>query len=226
MAGTSQQGTSDGGNSTPPATTTPTPPAATPSVDVTKLEGDDLNKVLENPNLWKNPRLASLLESDKKLKALEKQQEEAENKSLAEQKKWEELAAKREAENQTLKEKIQNGQIDTQLSTKLYGQNVVDLDGALKLIDRSKISIDDSGAVSGIDEAIEALKTEKAYLFTTNGAPRVGNPSNPQAPATPGTGRYKFKESQITPEFYKANEKEILEAYRAGLIEPDGPPQQ
>lgn len=42
---------------------------------------------------------------------------------------------------------------------------LVDPAVALSLLDRSKIKIEDDGKVSGVKEALDALKTEKAYLF-------------------------------------------------------------
>lgn len=208
-------------DSTKGATTT-TAPAAT-EVDLTKLSGDQLNKVLENPELWKTPRMQELLADSKKAKDLEKSKAEADEKSLTEQKKFEELANKRGEENSSLKSQIQAMKIDQALSSKLIPLGVVDLDGALKLVDRSKLKVDDAGAIEGLDTAIEALKTDKAYLFnssgTTNQPRTVGTPTN-QGDTT--TGVMRFKRSQLQdPAFYKANREEILKANAAGLIEND-----
>lgn len=211
--------------STPDAGGSPAPTKTAPEVDLTKLEGDQLNKVLENPNLFKLPRIAQALEAEKQLKKVEADQQKAKEQSLAEQKKWEELANEREQKNATLQKQIQDNQINSALSTKLYGEKVVDLDGALKLVDKSKISVDENGSITGVDEAISSLKTDRAYLFTTSGSPRVGNPSNPNQPPASGDGRYLFKESQITPQFYNENKDKLMEAAKNGQIEPDGPPQ-
>lgn len=215
------------GSGTPPSGTPP-PPSGTPDTfDPTKLTPDQLNKVLENQELWKNPRLAGLLESDKTLKQLQKDQAAAADKTLEEQKKFEELAQKRADDLAKATERIQKMTVDQALTNLLVKENVVDLDGALKLVDRSKIQVDDNGQVTGIDEALGSLKTDKAYLFNANGTPpaqpSVGNPSNPGAPNA-NSGQFKFKESQLTAEFYQAHKAEIDEAGRLGLIEADGPP--
>lgn len=200
-------------------------PAATTTVDVSQLSGDDLAKVLENKELWKQPRLANLLNDSKELKKMQDAQSEAENKALEEQKKFEELAKKHADENTALKQQIQDNAITQALTGVLVGSGVVDLDAALKLVNRGEIKIDDSGQATGVQEAIDALKTDKAYLFNNSGGTTVGAASNQTGTGT-GTqpGGYKFKESQLTPAFYKEHEAEILEAYKNGQIEQDGPP--
>lgn len=217
----------------PGATTVPpvSPPAAVPPVDnfdPTKLTTDQLNKVLENQDLWKNPRLAALLDADKQLKQLQKDKDAQTETQLTEQKKFEELAQKRADENKTLIGRLQTMTIDQALTNKLVKESVVDLDGALKLVDRSKISVDDNGQVAGIDEALTSLKTDKSYLFTagTNPAnPTVGNPTNTNS-TVPNSGQFTFKESQITTEFYQANKDAVDKAMAMGMIEQDGPPRQ
>jgi len=213
------------GDSTTPPATTPAP-STTPSqpVDLTKLSADDLKKVLENPEFFKLPRVAEAIEAEKELKKLREQQDKDANDLLVKEKKFEELSQKQSQEIETLKAKLQEQAKDSALTTSLAKESVVDLDGALKLVDKSKITINDDGTVEGVTEAVEALKAEKTYLFQPGTTPSVGAPSNP-ANTSPGTpGRYKFKESQLTAEFYQANKAEVDEAGRLGLIEPDGSP--
>jgi len=210
------------GDPTPPANPGTTPPANPPAFDASKLTREQVNQVLENPELWSNPRIAALVESDKNLKKLQEDKQKAEDEKLKADKKWEELSTKKEEENQQLRDQIKNSNINQALTSVLVKENVVDLDGALKLIDRSKVSVDDNGTVSGVQDAIDALKAEKTYLFNGSSQPTVGNPSNP----TPGSpsGPMKFKRSQLTQEFINANKDEVYKAMNAGLIEDDGPP--
>lgn len=222
-------GSGDGGtgSSTTTAATTTTA-STTDNFDPTKLTQDQLNKVLENQELWKNPRLAGLLDSDKKLKQLEKDRDTQNETQLTEQKKFEELASKRATDLATANQKIQTMQIDQALTNKLVKENVVDLDGALKLVDRSKLAVDDNGQITGVDEALSSLKTDRAYLFTGTGGTTtttVGTASNSNGTAG-SSGQFKFKESQLTPQFYQQHKAEIDEAGRLGLIEADGPPHQ
>lgn len=219
-----------GATTTPPAT--PAAPATGSEVDLTTLSGDQLAKVLENPALFELPRIKQLREQAAEAKTLKEAQDKAAEDKLKEDKKFQELSEKQGETITELKSQLKTRDINQALTTKLVKENVVDIDGALKLIDRSNLDVDDNGQVKGVDEAIKSLKTDKAYLFTsgsgnqTGSQPSVGTPSNPAAPATPGTGQYKFKESQLTPEFYKANKEAVDEAGRLGLIEPDGPPRQ
>lgn len=212
----------------PPAASSAAPAAAASDFDPTKLTTDQLNKVLENPELWNLPRIKELREAKAALTASETAASKAADDKLAADKKFEELAQKRADENKTLNEKLQTMAINQALTNQLVKDNVVDLDGALKLIDRANLSVDDNGNVVGADDALASLKKDRSYLFTEAGSPApakptVGSPSNPAAPAA-GSGNFKFKESQLTPEFYKEHKTEIDEAGRLGLIEPDGPP--
>lgn len=201
--------------------------ASQPEVDVTKLTSDQLEKVLEHPEFFNISRVKKMRERAAEADKLEAAQTKAENDKLTANKEFEKLAKKTADENTALKQKLQDASINQALTTKLAGEKVIDVDGALKLIDKSKIAIDDNGSVSGIDEALTSLKTDRSYLFTeassANNKPVVGNPSNPN-PTPVNSSGFKFKESQLTPEFYKANKSEIDAAGVQGLIEADGPP--
>jgi hypothetical protein len=213
------------------ATTTDTKPAQSNTtgsdIDLSTLSGDQLAKVLENKELWNLPRIKELRDGAAEAKKLKDAQAAAEEESLKNQKKFEELATKRGDEVTTLKKQLETRDINQALTLALVKENAVDVDGALKLADRSKLSIDENGVVSGVEEALTALKTEKAYLFTTGDTKptSVGSATNPNNGGGP-SGPAKFKSSQITPEFFKANEAEINTAYSLGLIEDDGPPPQ
>jgi hypothetical protein len=115
-------------------------------------------------------------------------------------------------------------QVNQQLTNKLAPLGVVDLEAALALVDRSQIKVEENGTVTGIDAAIEALKTGKTYLFggENGGAkPPVGSPTNP-GNGGQQSGPMKFKRSQLRDaNFYKANRDEILKAQAAGQIEND-----
>lgn len=207
---------------TPPAATNPAPAPSGGEIDLSKLEGDQLAKVLENPNLWKQPRIQELVKSNQELKKLQDKQKQDEDKRLEENNEHKTLAEQRKAELEKANSTIQTMKIDQALTTKLVPEGVVDLEAALKLADRSKLEVKDDGTVTGVEEAIESLKTDKAYLFGKAGGPTVGGPTNPgQQPSGPA----KFKRSQLTdPAFYKEHREEILAAQKAGLIEDDVSP--
>ncbi len=59
---------------------------------------------------------------------------------------------------------------------KLQGatMGLIDPDVASQLIDRKGIKVGDDGTVTGVKEALEALKQQKAYLYGANPAPHTG----------------------------------------------------
>lgn len=190
-----------------------------------ELTDDQLNqllqdpKILENENLWKHPRLAELRQSAAELKKLRDKSASEEQERLSKQGEWEKLAQQREDENKQLKSQIQEFSINQALTAKLVGQGVVDMDAALKLVDRSKLEIADDGTVKGVDKAIDELKSGKSYLFGEGTGP-VGQATNNNGGGSQGPA--KFKRSQLRDrKFYEANRDAILEAHKAGLIEDD-----
>lgn len=185
-------------------------------------QGDfDVNKALESKELWAHPRLKELTEAAAELKKIKTDKAAADDKALEDQKKFQELADKRGNELTEAQNTIKQMRVDQALTNKLVGEKVVDLDGALKLIDRSKIEVGDDGSVSGIDTALEALKKDKAYLFTAGGQTTVGTASNTNNNGGQ-SGPAKFKRSQLADQkFYQEHRTEILAAAKAGLIEDD-----
>lgn len=210
----------DAGGTTPPAD----PKAGEGTVDLSQLSGDELEKVLENKNLWNLPRIKELRDQAAEAKKLRDANAKADEDKLEANKEFEELAKKREGEVTTLKGEIQTMQINQALTSKLVGEGVVDLDGALKLADRSKITVNEDGSVENIDEALNSLKTDRPYLFKPGNNP-VGTPTNPNngGSQTPPAGGQTFKRSQITPSFYAENKEAIDKAAANGQIEDDGP---
>lgn len=195
-------------------------------VDLKTLPADQLAAVLENPALWDTPRMKELLAGNKELKDLKTKMQQDEEKRLEDEKKFEDLANSRKTDLEKALEQNNQMRIDQALTGKLVPEGIIDLEGALKLVDRSKLSIDDNGVVSGLDEALASLKTDKAYLFKTgeDGKPVVmGSPSNNNGGGDGGNGApAKFKRSQLSdPAFYKEHRDEILKAAAAGLIEDD-----
>lgn len=196
-------------------------PGEQSEVDLSKLSGDELKKVLENQELYKLPRIAELMADSKELAELKKKQDADTEKALADQKKFQELAEKRAADLETAKSQIKDLQIRMALQAKLAPAGVVDLDAAVKLADLSEVKIDDStGAVTGIDEVVEALKKDKTYLFNPSGSGgNVGSATNETATESGGKT---FKRSQLRdPKFYQENRDDILKAQAEGRIIDD-----
>lgn len=229
QSGQGQQGAGDGSsngtgadnNQSQPTGTTQSTANTQSQVDLKTLTGDQLNEVLENPNLWNNPRIKELREAKDKLKTLEEEKKTNEDKALEENKKFEELAKKRADENQELVTRLERLSVDNALTVALQKEGIVDLEAGLALADRSSIKVDKDGKIEGVAEVVASLKEGKEYLFTgTSQGVTVGSATNNNG--ANNTGAQKFKRSQLRDaEFYKANRDEILKAQAAGLIEND-----
>lgn len=189
-------------------------------VDLSALSGDQLEKVLENKELWNLPRIKELREQAAEAKKLKEAQEKADEEKLKEQEKWQELANKKSEEAQSLQEKYQKLQVNQALTVKLVAAGVVHLEDALKLADTSKLEVSDDGEVKGVEDVVKELQEGKAYLFNKVNS-HVGNPTNPNNSGGQG-GPAKFKRSQLQdPKFYQEHREEIIKAMKSGLIEDD-----
>lgn len=192
--------------------------------DPTGLTQEQINQILEkNPHIWKADRIASLRDKAGKYDKAEQDRQAAEEKQLQEQGKYKELSDKQTATIAELTQKLENQSVNQALILKLAPLGVVNLDDALKLVDRGNIKVGEDGTVSGVDEAVEALKSDKTYLFNNNGGsqpPKVGTPTNPQDPNA--GNQPTFKRSQLSDaKFYAANRDAILQASKDGRIEDD-----
>ena len=197
--------------------------AGTQEIDLASLPPEQLEKVLENKALWDLPRIKTLREKAANADKLTADQQAAEQKALEEQGKFKELAEKRAAELESTQKQVQKMTVDNALTLKLAPLGVVDLSAALQLIGRDQIKVSETGEISGIDEAIESLKKDKAYLFngSSSGTQNVGSASN-TGNGNGGQTVTKFKRSQLQDKaFYDANRDAILAAHKAGQIEDD-----
>lgn len=210
------------GGANPPANPSVDPKAPDGSIiDISKLSEEQLNKVLEDQRLWKNPRLAGLLEDSKKAKEYEAQKAKDEQEALKKKGDFETLAKQKEEEVNGWKTKWNTTQADNAIMAEAAKNGITDLDAAKKLVDRANIKVNEDGSVTGADEAIKKLVTEKSYLV--NGkptAPTVGGGTNP---GDPNGTQPKFKLSQLQDsKFYQEHLKEINDAMRIpGAIEDD-----
>jgi hypothetical protein len=110
-------------------------------------------------------------ELDKK----EQEKTETEKKKLEEQGKYQEaaeLAEKRakEAEEKAVKAETdkKNKMVEFEIGLEAKNQGITDVSDAARLIDLTKVIIDDNGSITGVKEVIETLKKDKPYLFGDN----------------------------------------------------------
>lgn len=211
-----------GGTPTQPTTpepTTPTTPAPTGDFDPTKISDDQFAKVFDDPRTFQHPRFKELNDRAKEADKLKKEKQEAAEKKLEEEGEYKKLAEERQAEIERLKSETQTAQVNTQLTAELIKAGCIDVNAALKLITRDGIKVGDDGTIEGVEASVTSLKTASSYLFGTTQPVGSGtNPTDGAGTTPPNT----FYRSQLQDQaFYKAHEKEILEAHAAGRVIDD-----
>lgn len=167
--------------------------------------------------IYASGRFKSLNEKAKQADLLQKEKDEAEKKRLEDEGKWQELA-NQNAEKAT---KFQTAAINAKIEAVAATNGSVDPAAVAQLLDKSGITIDDNMTVSGVEDAINALKESKPYLFNNDKTPpRVGSGTNPGNAANQGNP--KFTHSQIKdPAFFQKHEAEIMQAIRSGQVVDD-----
>lgn len=226
--GTPQNPTNPTGGSQPTAPTAQ--PTGTQTFDPSKLTDEQFKELTKSDAFWKvafeHERFKSLNEKAKKAEEYEANQAKLEEEKLIKQKEWETLANRKGEEVATWKGKYETALVNNKVIVECQKLGVIDPDVVMSLIDRSKVKVTDNG-ITGVEEAVKELITAKPYLTQKPSVPNIGGGTNPSNASTQPP---RFKHSQLQdPEFYRANEKEILNALRLGLIEDDlhlGTPKQ
>lgn len=146
--------------------TTTTPPAATPPASM---------PAALNPNDFANAFVKALDDRTQRaekgvLKSMAEQYgvSEDEAKTVLEKYKSDKAATLPEAAQAKIKEATDKANgllLAAEVKTLGASYGLVDADVALQLLDKTNIKIDDKGVVTGVKEAIEALKESKPYLF-------------------------------------------------------------
>jgi flagellar biosynthesis GTPase FlhF len=177
----------------------------------------------DDERTYKHPRFKKLNERAQKAKEYESQQEQLERERLEKEKKFEELAQKERERANNLETQLKQTAIDNAIRDKAYQTGVRDIDAALKLITRNNIVVGEDGQVSGVDDALKDLVTNKPYLVDESSNVRLGASGNPVDPTKP---KIQFKMSQLSdPTFYREHAAEIKQAQREGKIFDDITPQ-
>lgn len=190
---------------------------ATPDVDFSKLSDDQLAKVLEDKRLFNLPRIKELRDAAKKAKEYEESETKRQEEELKKKGEFETLAKTKEEEANTWKTKFEQSQVNNAIMAEAAKQGITRLDLVDKLIDKSKISLDDNGNATGVTEAVDELIKANEFLkgATKNSLGGGTNPTN--------TGDVQeFTITQIQdPAFYQKNRDAIIKAQSAGKIVDD-----
>lgn len=192
-------------------------------LDLSKIGDEEFGKIFDDPRVFKHDRFKNLLERAKAGDAAIEARKKAEEQKLIETKKFEELAKLREQERDEFKNKYNSVLVDSQIrdgALKL-GVSQANVNALLKLVDRSKVTLNDEGIASGIEEAVKAtLELYPVFKGTGGTTTTLGGGTNPPGGRTGTVKRFKLSQIQ-DPKFYRENEKDIQEAYKAGAIEDD-----
>lgn len=132
------------------------------------LDGQYVTKSRFNEvNVEKKTLEEAVKERDKQLKTLKDSEGNVDD--LKEQIK------KLQADNKAATLKAESDMKALRLSTAIklaIGDTAQDVDLVANLVDTSKLILSDDGKVTGLDEQIKVLKTEKSFLFKPDGGPK------------------------------------------------------
>lgn len=205
------------GGTVPNKTETQTPPAFDPG----KVGDEDFAKVFEDPRLFNHPRFKELNERAKKAKEYEENQKKVEEESMRKKGEFEALAKTKEDEAKSWQQKFTQSVTDNRIQAEAAKLGAVDLEAVSKLIDRSKITVNDDGSLIGVEDAVKGLLEAKPYLKGSGSSnTTVGGATSPGSDNSQGAKRFKLSQLQ-DPKFYQANRDDIIAAQKVHLIEDD-----
>ena len=103
------------------------------------------------------------------------------------------LQSKYDADTQNLNSQIQQSKVNSALEMALLSNKARNSKAVKALIDMDKIELAEDGTINGLDEQLEALKTENDFLFESEEQPKTpkivsgGNPTGAQGQTEPGS---------------------------------------
>lgn len=147
------------------------PPAAQLTPEQLQAKLDDANKALKAANKESADRR-------KRLEELEKAETDRQAASLSETEKLQKQVADAEARAKTAQAQANERLIRAEIVAKAATLKFADPADAFALIDRSKITVSDSGEVEGADELLKELAKAKPYMLAARSqqALNSGNP--------------------------------------------------
>lgn len=179
--------------------------------------GTDANANANNSGLteaqlaeaFKHPRFKELTTAAQELKSLKDKQAKAEQDALKEQGKHQELAEAKSKEADEYKNKFESSVRNNAVIVEATKLGVHDANVVAKLIDGSKLTINEDGTVQGAAEAVADLQKSNPYLFKTGSTTKMGGDDtgggNSQA--------HEFSASQFKDAaFYKENQAKMDKA--------------
>lgn len=207
---------------TPPSGTDPKPPVNAGSgdeFDTSKLTDEQIAKLYEDPRLYKHSRFKELSEAKKERDAMKAEQLKKEEAEQLKKGEYEKVIKTKDEKIAELEGQVSSTRLNGAIERAATKAGIIDPEAALAMIDKSLIKADDNGTLTGIDEALKKLAEEKPYLVGKGVTKPIGSKSNP---ANPNGDTKRFTLSQMQdPAFYRANEKDIMAARKAGTLVND-----
>lgn len=138
-----------------------TPPAETQTPDAPRTYSqDDYDRTIGRIRSEERAKYADY----ETLKEKAERYDEAANAAKTAEEKLQEQLADRERELEQLRTSQREAVINSAIGQAASKLGVVDLDAATKLIDRSALEFDDSGAPQNVEQLVEGLVQDKPYL--------------------------------------------------------------
>lgn len=165
---------------------------------------------------FNHPRFKALNDKAKKADELEKQQQKAAEEAAKKNGEFEKLYTEANTRAEQAEQALQQERINNAAIAEASKLGVVDAQAAIKLLDKSNVTVSDDGTISGVEEAVKDLASKSPYLFKTPNQQPVGSGSNPDG----NNNSTEFTYSQIQDlSFYKENQPAIDKAIAEGRID-------
>jgi len=108
-------------------------------------------------------------DAERKLAERDKTDEEARVAALKKKGEYETLALEANAKLAAVQQSLKDRDIKNAVYIEAVKVNCIDPEAAFQLMDKTKVTVDDSGAVVGVTEAVAALLVARPYLVKTAG---------------------------------------------------------
>jgi Phage minor structural protein GP20 len=151
--------------------------------DFSQIGDDELPKLLEDPRLWKLPRIQELREKAKVAKEYEAEKAKREQDELTKKGKFDEVLSQKDSRIKELEDQLNGTSLDNLLRAELQKAGVKNIEAGLRMFDKSGLKVNESGQIEGFDQALESFKKLAPELLTSTNA-SVGTGTNPANPKT------------------------------------------
>lgn len=175
------------------------PNATTPSTTTPATGGDPAQPGGEGTTQGKDPKALAnevgyltrkLQEAEKKAADFERAEADRKKAELSETERLKAEKAEADARAAAAEQRAKDTLLRTRFELAATKAGAVDSEAAYKLADLSQVTVGEDGTVQGLDAAVEALKTSRAFLFGTTKPGAVGSGGGNPGGDTSGAKKY------------------------------------